>query len=85
MAIWIFFSLKYGKSGPFFPRKSSCNTNFRQISTLKNMISTYTKDISWKKMARIREISNFKIPNFTESYDNFQKVAKNIEGFFNFF
>jgi len=23
MAIWNFFSLKYGKSGPFFPRKSS--------------------------------------------------------------
>jgi hypothetical protein len=28
-------------------------------------------------MAQIRQISNFK----PESYDNFQKVAKNIEGF----
>ncbi len=26
-----------------------------------------------------------KFPNFTESYDNFQKVAKNIEGFLFYF
>jgi hypothetical protein len=34
-----------------------------------------------EKIAQILEISNKKFPNFTESFDNFQKVAKNIEGF----
>jgi hypothetical protein len=40
---------------------------------LKNMISTYTKDFSMEK----------KCPNSPESYDNFQKVAKNIKGYYN--
>jgi hypothetical protein len=48
---------------------------------LKNMITTYTKEFSqekWPKFARF--LNNF-FPKLPESYDDFQKVAKNIEGF----
>jgi hypothetical protein len=50
---------------------------------LKNMISTYTKDFPWKKtMALIRQIfGKKKIKKSPDVYDKFQKVAKNIEGF----
>ncbi len=47
---------------------------------LKNMISTYTKDLlleKWPKFATF-QILKKKLP---ESYDNFQKLAKNIEAF----
>jgi len=33
------------------------------------------------KMAQICQISNLKNSKLPEAYDNFQKVAKNIEGF----
>ncbi len=33
------------------------------------------------KMAQIRQISDFKNSKLPVSYDNFQKVAKNIKGF----
>ncbi len=33
------------------------------------------------KMAQICRISNLKNSKLPEAYDNFQKVAKNIEGF----
>jgi hypothetical protein len=36
------------------------------------------------KMAQICQISNFKNSKSPESYDNFQKVAKNIKGFYFF-
>ncbi len=48
---------------------------------LKNMLSTYAKDFSWKilpKFARFQKEKNSKSPDF---YDKFQYVAKNIEGF----
>jgi hypothetical protein len=54
---------------------------------LKNMISTYIcKGFCMEEMAQIRQISKHKkkvfgLPDFN---DKFQKVAKNIEGFFNF-
>jgi hypothetical protein len=31
---------------------------------LKNLISTYSKDFPWKKMAQIRQISISKLPRF---------------------
>ncbi len=37
------------------------------------------------KMAQICRISNLKNSKLPEAYDNFQKVAKNIEGFYCFF
>jgi hypothetical protein len=46
------------------------------------MISNYSKDFPWEKVAQICQISNFlKIQISPESYDNFQKAAKNLEGF----
>ncbi len=49
---------------------------------VKNMILTWTKDFSWeKKKTQIHQILNLIDFKFSESYDNFQKVAKNIEGF----
>ncbi len=53
---------------------------------LRNMISTYTKEFPWKKYGPnspdFREKKKSKPPDF---YDKFQKVAKNIEGFWFFF
>ncbi len=45
---------------------------------LKNTISTYTKE---KNMAQIHQISYFKNSKSPEPYDNFRRVAKDIEGF----
>ncbi len=45
---------------------------------LKNMIPT--KGFFMGKMAQIRQISNLRNSKSPESYDNFQKVAKNIKG-----
>jgi hypothetical protein len=47
---------------------------------LKNMILTMQRFVMGK-MAHICQISNSKNPKSPESYDQFQKVAKNIEGF----
>jgi hypothetical protein len=52
---------------------------------LKNMISTYTQDFPWEKLAQIRHIFGFKKPKSPDCYDKFHKVAKNIEGFWFFF
>jgi hypothetical protein len=42
------------------------------------MVSTHTKEnFSWEKWSKFIGFKNSKLP---ESYDNFQKVAKNIEG-----
>ncbi len=52
---------------------------------LKNMISTYTKDFSWKKkrpkFADFEDVFN-KSPDF---YNKFQQVAKNMKGLRIFF
>jgi hypothetical protein len=45
------------------------------------MISTYPKDLSWKKwliFTRFQRKNKSKSPEF---YDEFQQVAKDIEGF----
>jgi hypothetical protein len=54
-------------------------TNFHQSLDLKNMISTYTKEFSWKKWRKMTRFCFwffFKSPDFN---DKFQYVAKNIE------
>jgi hypothetical protein len=48
---------------------------------LQNMILTYTKDFSRKKIVQICQISNFKNSKSPESCDNFQRVPKNIKRF----
>jgi hypothetical protein len=56
----------------FFPRKKISDVFFLPIFDLKKMISTYTKDFSWKKKAQIHQISkknNSKSPDF---YHKFQ-------------
>jgi len=52
-----FFFLSFGEISPNFD--------------LKNMISTYTKDFSWKKMTQISQISKkkkSKSPDFNDEY-----------------
>jgi hypothetical protein len=48
------------------------------------MISTHTKDFSWEKCPKFAR-SYFKNSKSPEHYDNFQRVAKDIEGFCFFF
>jgi hypothetical protein len=59
---------------PFFSGYISAFFSFGGISPnfdLKNMISTYSKDFSWKKMTQIRQISKknkSKSPNLNDEY-----------------
>jgi hypothetical protein len=47
---------------------------------LKSMISSYKRIFHGKKMAQLCQISNLKNFKSLASYDNFQKVAKSVEG-----
>jgi len=58
--------------------------NFRQISSWKKYDFDLYKGFLMGKMAQICQISNFKNSKSPESYDNFQKVATNIKGFYFF-
>jgi hypothetical protein len=50
---------------------------FHQISTVKNIISTYTKDFEQKKMAKIRQISKEKKEKISKSPDFYNKWFTN--------
>ncbi len=58
--------------------------NFRQISSWKKYDFDLYKGFLTGKMAQICQIWNFKNSKSPESYDNFQKVTKNIKGFYFF-
>jgi hypothetical protein len=70
----------HGKNDPDSHAVFFLLENFRQILTKKNLISTYTKDFSWKNGPISPDFEFFfsKSPDF---YDKLQWVAKNIEGF----
>jgi hypothetical protein len=55
--------------------------NFHQISTWKVWSRAIQRIFHGKKMTQLCQISNLKIFKSPESYDNFQKVAKSVEGF----
>jgi len=90
---WNYLSKKYGdleflfieiwQIWAIFSTKILCNMNFRQISTWKIWFRPIQKkDIFMEKNGPHSwdfKLKNFQI--FTEFFDNFQKVAKNIEGF----
>jgi hypothetical protein len=48
---------------------------------LKNMISTYPKDLSWKKWLIFTRFQRKKIPNHLNFMMSFNMLAKDIEGF----
>jgi len=63
------------------PYHSFLGGNLVKFSTLKKMILTYPKDLSWKIwliFTRFQRKNKSKSPEF---YDEFQQVAKDIEGF----
>ncbi len=82
-----FLPVLYNGSGPF----PKCGARFGHTYPMFLLqgnfcqILNYTKDFSWKKwpkFARFRRFYFFKSPDCN---DKFQKVAKNIEGFWFFF
>jgi hypothetical protein len=54
---------------------------FTKFRLEKYDFDSYKGGFFMGKMVQICWISNFKNSKLPESYDNFQKVAKNIEGF----
>jgi hypothetical protein len=77
---------KCSLTGPIYPSNSVFLADvFSSHFELTNMTSTYTEKFSREKMTQIHQILNFKNSKLRKSYDNFQKVNKNIKGFFYFF
>ncbi len=54
---------------------------FAKFRLEKYDLNPYKGEFFIGKMAQIRRISKFKNSKLPEFYDNFQKVAKNIDGF----
>jgi hypothetical protein len=54
---------------------------FAKFRLGKHDFDPYKGGFFMGKMAQIRQISDFKNSKLPVSYDNFQKVAKNIKGF----
>jgi len=58
---------------------------FAKFRLEKYDFESYKGGFFMGKMAQICRISNLRNSKLPEAYDNFQKVAKNIEGFYCFF
>jgi hypothetical protein len=59
----------------------SCTGEFSPNFDPKNMISTYSKDFLWKKWPKFTRFWDFFFYKSPDFCDNFQQVAKYIEGF----